>query len=130
MITNRFLALLALLSASLLGAAFVSFFTPETALAQGAADGGRRYVAVTGNYMEGVSILYVLDQETQHLAVYEARGGASNSHRIQFVGARNIELDMQLDGYNDESDMTHKELEAEFLKSGIPVAEDGTKAGG
>lgn len=127
--TNRLLALFALLSASLLGAALMSFFAPETAFAQ-SSDGGRRYVAVTGNYMEGVSILYVLDQETQHLAVYEARGGASNSHRIQFVGARNIELDMQLDGYNDESDLTHKELEKEFLKSGIPVAQEGTKAGG
>ena len=129
MTINRFLLLLALLSASLLGAALTSFFAPESALAQ-SADGGRRYVAVTGTYMEGVSILYVLDQETQQLAVYEARGGATNSHRIQFVGARNIELDMQLDGYNDESDMTHKELEQAFLKSGIPVAEEGANAGG
>jgi hypothetical protein len=129
MTTNRFLLLLALLSASLLGAVLASFFHPEAAYAQ-SADGGRRYVAVTGTYMEGVSILYVLDQQTQHLAIYEARGGATNSHRIQFVGARNIELDMQLDGYNDESDLTHKELEKEFLKSGIPLSEEGTKAGG
>ncbi len=129
MTTNRFLILLALLSAGLLGASAMSFLRPDTAMAQGA-DGGRRYVAVTGPYMAGVSLLYVLDQETQHLAVYEARGGATNSHRIQFVGARNIELDMQLDGYNDESDMTHKDLEREFLKSGIPVPQDGTKAGG
>jgi len=129
MTTNRTAFLLALLSASLLGAALMSLLLPKTALAQ-SSDGGRRYVAVTGPYMAGVSLLYVVDQETQHLAVYEARGGAANSHRIQFVGARNIELDMQLDGYNDESDMTHQDLEKEFQKSGIPVADTSTKAGG
>ncbi|MDP7062222.1 MAG: hypothetical protein QF489_04715 [Planctomycetota bacterium] len=129
MTTQRLTSFAALLCAGLLGALLVHLFTPKTVQAQ-SADGGRRYVAVTGNYMEGVSLLYVLDQETQHLAVYEARGGASNSHRVQFVGARNIELDMQLDGYNDESDLTHQELEKEFLKSGIPVDQDGTKAGG
>jgi hypothetical protein len=129
MTTHRLPLLSALLCASLLGALLMRFFTPEAVAAQ-AADGGRRYVAVTGAYMDGVSLLYVLDQQTQHLAVYEARGGATNSHRIQFVGARNIELDMLLDGYNDESDLTHQELEKEFRKSGIPVDEAGTKAGG
>ena len=129
MTTSRFTLFALLLCAGLLGALLVHLLTPESVHAQ-SADGGRRYVAVTGNYMEGVSLLYIVDQETQHLAVYEARGGASNSHRLQFVGARNIELDMQLDGYNDESDLTHQELEKEFRKSGIPVGQDGTKAGG
>lgn len=119
----------ALLAAALLGGLGAHLLAPKPVFAQ-SADSGGRYVAVTGSYMEGVSLLYVLDQETQHLAVYEARGGAPNSHRVLFVGARNIELDMQLDGYNDESDLTHQELEKEFRGAGIPVQEDGTKAGG
>ncbi|MFK5955056.1 MAG: hypothetical protein QM477_01275 [Planctomycetota bacterium] len=117
---------LVLLLAFLMGAVSLRLLTADTAEAS-FADSGKRYVAVTGPYQAGVALLYVLDQETQHLAVYEARGGATNSHRLQFVGARNIELDTMLDGYHDESDYTHKELEAEFLKSGILEPEDSTK---
>ena len=108
---------------------------PRTAAAQGA-DGGRRYVAVTGPYQNGVSVLYVLDQETQRLAVYEARGGAPNSRRVIFVGARNIGLDTLLDGLNDESEYSYRDLADEFEKSGVPVpvrpaeAEEGTQNGG
>ncbi|MBC8371921.1 MAG: hypothetical protein H8E25_18110 [Planctomycetes bacterium] len=87
-------------------------------------DSGYRYVAVTGNYSPDVALLYVLDQETQHLVVYEARGGASNSHEVKLVGARNIELDTKLDGFNDKSDFSHKELERQFLKSGHILEEE------
>ncbi|MDP6963370.1 MAG: hypothetical protein QGF46_04310 [Planctomycetota bacterium] len=111
-----------LIAAFSCGGVFVSLFSPQQVLAN-SSDGGRRYVAVTGNYSPDVALLYVLDQETQHLVVYEARGGASNSHELKLVGARNIELDTQLDGYNDKSDYSHKELERQFLKSGIIVEE-------
>ena len=120
---------LILLLAFLVGAAGLRLLSPQPVLAN-AGDSGKRYVAVTGPYQGGVSLLYVLDQKTQHLAVYEARGGAANSHRLMFVGARNIELDTQLDGFNDESEYTHQELEKEFLKSGILQPEDDTKPGG
>ena len=127
---NTFLTrTLVVLAAFLFGAISLRLLSPSSVEAS-LADSGKRYVAVTGPYQEGVSLLYVLDQETQHLAVYEARGGATNSHRLQFVGARNIELDTLLDGYHDESDFSHKELEAEFLKSGILQPEDSTKTDG
>ena len=127
---NTFFArTLLVLAAFLLGAISLRLLSPNSVEAS-FADSGKRYVAVTGPYQDGVALLYVLDQETQHLAVYEARGGASNSHRLQFVGARNIELDTLLDGYHDESDFTHQELEAEFLKSGILQPEDSTKSDG
>ena len=120
---------LILLLAFVAGAVSLRLLSPPT-VAAASADSGKRYVAVTGPYQEGVSLLYVLDQKTQHLVVYEARGGAANSHRVMFVGARNIELDTQLDGFNDESEYTHQDLEEEFLKSGILSPEEGTKSDG
>ena len=102
--------------------------SPPTVHAQ-SADGGRRYVAVTGEYSEGVALLYVLDQQTQHLVVYEAKGGANNSHSLKFVGARNIELDTLLDGFNDESEYSHRDLERQFIKSGHLPEDEGIKGG-
>ncbi len=68
----------------------------------GAAANG--FIAVTGSYGVGTSVLYVLDTNTKQIAVYEARGGSPGSRRLYFVGARRIDLDLQLVGYNDESD--------------------------
>jgi len=109
---------LPLLLAALFGALILRLLTPETVLAQ-SSDGGRRYVAVTGSYQEGVSVLYVLDQLDQRLAVYEARGGAANSRRVALVGVRNVALDTELDGYNDESDYSFKDLEELLQRRGV-----------
>lgn len=103
-----------LLLAAFLGAALVRLMTPEPALAQ-SADGGRRYVAVTGPYQDGVSLLYVLDQKADRLMVYEGKGGAANSREVGLVGVRNINLDSQLDGFNDDSEYSYQEL-AELLQ--------------
>jgi hypothetical protein len=108
--------------AGLLGALATRWFTPATvAAAPQSADSGGRYVAVTGPYMDGVSLLYVLDQETQRLTVYEARGGAKNAQRLEFVAARNIGLDSQIDGFNDESEYSYESLKKEFEKNGHDV---------
>jgi|MDSW01.1.fsa_nt_gb hypothetical protein len=120
--------LLSLICAMLCGILGFLILYPQDVYAQGS-DGGRRYVAVTGEYSEGVTLLYVLDQETQHLVVYEAKGGANNSHSVKFVGARNIELDTLLDGFNDESEYSHKDLERQFIKSGHLTEEGGIKGG-
>ncbi len=115
--------LIVALLAALLGGALVRWSAPQPASAQ-SADSGHRYVAVAGEYMTGVSILYVLDQETQHLAVYEAHGGGANAREVVFVGARDIALDTLLDGFNDESEISAAELRAEFEKRGLaPAAE-------
>lgn len=119
--------LLGLALAGLLGglAARLADPAPVAAAPQGA-DAGARYVAAIGPYQDGVSLLYVLDQKTQRLAVYEARGGAKNSHRIEFVGARNIGLDTLLDAFNDDSEFSYQALRKEFEKSGHEVtAADG-----
>jgi len=63
------------------------------------------------------------------LAVYEARGGARSSRRLSLVGARRIDLDLQLQGYNDDSDYSYDELRALFEKQGLLPSGQGPRAG-
>jgi len=73
-------------------------------------------IAVTGSYGVGTSVLYVLDTNTRQLAVYEARGGSAGSRKLFLVGARRIDLDLQLIGYNDdsESQVSYEQLQRKF----------------
>ncbi|TAH36336.1 MAG: hypothetical protein EYC70_11045 [Planctomycetota bacterium] len=123
----RFLPWLA--PAALLGGLAARWLAPQPVAAQ-SADSGNRYVAVSTEYQQGVGLLYVLDQKTEHLAVYEARGGAPNSHELVLVGARNISLDTQLDGFNDESEYTFKELKELFERRNLPTGEGGAESDG
>lgn len=81
----------------------------------GAANG---FIAVTGSYGVGTSVLYVLDTEQRQLAVYEARGGSTNSRRLVFVGARRVDLDLRLEAYNDDSEYQYRDLLDEFARRG------------
>ena len=78
------------------------------------ADSNGQMIAVTGMDITGSSILYLIDTERRQLAVYQATGGSENTSSIRLVGARNIDLDLQLDGYNDKSEYSYKELAAKF----------------
>lgn len=114
--------LLGLAVAGLLGGLSARLLFPApVAAAPQSADAGERYVAAVGPYQDGVSLLYVLDQKTQRLAVYEARGGAKNSHRVEFVGARNISLDSLLDAFNDDSEYSYQALRKDFEQAGHQV---------
>lgn len=86
-------------------------------------------IAVTGSYGVGTSVLYVIDTKRQQLAVYEARGGSTNSRRIFLVGARRMDLDLQLQGYNDESEYSYAELQKRFESRRDPEAPVRPKAG-
>lgn len=83
------------------------------------ADSNNRMIAVTGTDITGASILYLVDTVNNRLAVYQAQGGADGSRGISFIGARRIDLDMQLDGWNDRSEWTYKKLKDEFSKKGL-----------
>lgn len=72
------------------------------------------YLAVTGSYGVGTSVLYLVDTNTGQLAVYEARGGAPSMRRIVLVAARRISLDLELEGYNDESEYDYATLKRMF----------------
>lgn len=79
---------------------------------------GGGFVAVTGSYGVGTSVLYLLDTQNRQLAVYEARGGSASMRRIVFVGARRIDLDLQLERYNDRSEYDYRDLRKLFENRG------------
>jgi len=79
-------------------------------------DSNGRSIAVTGIDVTGGSLLYLVDTEARQLAVYQATGGTSSTMNVKFVGARNIDLDLQVDGYNDKSEFSFKELADRFSR--------------
>ena len=78
------------------------------------ADSNNRMIAVTGIDVTGSSILYLVDTVNYHLAVYQANGGSASTQGVKLVGARRIDLDMQLDGLNDKSKYTYRDLRNQF----------------
>ncbi|MFT5051384.1 MAG: hypothetical protein ACI8QZ_002795 [Chlamydiales bacterium] len=97
---------------------------PTTSFAGSSADSNNRMVAVTGLDITGQSVLYLVDTVNMSLAVYQASGGSSSTQGIRLVGARNISLDLELDGFNDKTEskgrpMGFKDLEEQFRKNGL-----------
>jgi hypothetical protein len=90
---------------------------PVTSIAN--ADSNNRMIAVTGTDITGASILYLVDTLGYQMAVYQASGGGDGTQGLKLIGARRIDLDLQLDGLNDKSDWTYKKLKAEFEKNGL-----------
>ncbi len=86
----------------------------------GTADSNRSMIAVTGIDVTGGSILYLVDTESRHLSVYAAQGGTASTMNIKWVGARNIDLDLQVNGFNDKSTYSFDELDEAFETGEIP----------
>lgn len=86
------------------------------------ADSNGRMIAVTGIDITGASILYLVDTVNPHIAVYQASGGSGSTQGLRLVGARRIDLDLKLDGFNDKSQYKYKDLEEQFqeLPTGDP----------
>ena len=78
------------------------------------ADSNNRMIAVTGVDRTGASVLYLVDTEAKQLAVYQATGGTSSKMGVKLVGARRLDLDLQLFGFNDQSDYSYRELQDQF----------------
>ncbi|MBL8860919.1 MAG: hypothetical protein JNK02_02820 [Planctomycetes bacterium] len=91
---------------------------PRTApfAALGNADSNGHMIAVTGIDLTGSSILYLVDTREKQLAIYQATGGTESMQGVKLVGARRIDLDLQLEGFNDRSQYPYEELEARFAK--------------
>jgi hypothetical protein len=92
--------------------------TPVVVSNGGTADSNGRMVAVTGTDITGASVLYLVDTEKMRLAVYAAASTGSYQG-VRLVGARRIELDMELNGYNDKSEYPYGELEKLFAEKGL-----------
>lgn len=85
------------------------------------ADSNNRMIAVTGVDITGQSVLYLIDTIDKQLAVYQASGGAPGTNSVRLVGARRIDLDLQLSGFNDKTEtggksLTYEDLEKKFSK--------------
>ncbi|MEZ6005728.1 MAG: hypothetical protein R3F33_16285 [Planctomycetota bacterium] len=90
------------------------------------ADSNNDMIAVTGVDVTGVSVLYLIDTKSKKLAVYQASGGSGGTQGIKLVGARNIALDLQLDGFNDKTEykgrpLRFQDLQKRFEGSGLTV---------
>ena len=67
-----------------------------------------RYIAATGSVGSGMSVLWLVDTEARRVVVY----GTSNLGKtVELRAARNIEWDLRLDEYNDESQYKAEDLE-------------------
>jgi len=77
-------------------------------------DSNGSMIAVTGIDLTGSSILYLVDTNSKQLAIYQASGGSDSMQGVKLVGARKIDLDLQLEGYNDKSQYSYEELEKRF----------------
>jgi hypothetical protein len=82
------------------------------------ADSNNRMIAVTGVDVTGASVLYLVDTVKMRLAIYQA-GSTGSNQGVRLLGARRIELDLELDGFNDRSDYSYKALKEEFTKKGL-----------
>ena len=68
----------------------------------------------TGVDVTGGTLLFLVDTVGRHLAVYQAQGGTSSTANLKWIGGRNIDLDLQVDGFNDKSEMSYKALKSKF----------------
>ena len=91
----------------------------------GSASAANGILAVTGSYGIGTSVLYVIDTRRRQLSVYEARGGSEGTRRVIHVGSRRIDLDLQLESFNDESRYSPAELSRLFERR--PKADGGVE---
>jgi hypothetical protein len=66
----------------------------------GGGDANRDLIAVTGTYGSSASVLYLIDTRTRHMAVYKT----DNGRKLEFVAARDINFDLKLESYNDQSE--------------------------
>ena len=92
----------------------------------GNADSNGSMIAVTGMDVTGQSILYLIDTESKQLCIYQASGGSSSTQGVKLVGARRIELDLMLDGFNDKTEsngkaLSFKDLQRAFESQGHTV---------
>lgn len=89
-----------------------------TSSGYGNSDSNGTMIAVTGVDVTGASLLYLVDTVGRHLTVYQASGGTKSTMNVRWVGARNIDLDLQVDGWNDRSQYTYQELADRFASKG------------
>lgn len=82
-------------------------------------DSNHRMIAVSAIDVTGNNILYIIDTITAHMAIYQANGGTKGTQGVKLVAARDISLDLQLEGLNDQSEFQYEDLYRQFVDSGL-----------
>lgn len=80
------------------------------------ADSNSQMIAVTGVDRTGASVLYLVDTQNKQLAVYQATGGTSSKMGVKLIGARRLDLDLELFGFNDQSDYSYRDMQKQFAE--------------
>jgi hypothetical protein len=75
-------------------------------------DSNNRFVAVTTPIGSGESVLFLIDAETEQVAVYRYRRGKG----LEFLAGRKIEYDLKISGYQDVSEFSHEEMKRLYHK--------------
>lgn len=94
---------------------------PEPAWAQsapsnyagGTVSGNNRMIAATGSVGSGMSVLWLIDTKANRLVVY---GTGNLGKNVELRAARNIEWDLKLDEYHDDSQYRPEDLERLWRK--------------
>jgi len=71
-----------------------------------------RFVAVTTPIGSGESALFLIDAETEQLAVYRFL----RNKGLAFIAARKIDYDLRINGYEDHSEYSREKLRREYEK--------------
>lgn len=99
-----------LIVALLLAVGFLASGNGRDAMARlTTADSNGDMIAVTGDYGNGTSVLWVIDTKSRQLSAYRSLNGSS----IELVGARRIEHDLKLVTYRDRTPEAFKPLNLE-----------------
>jgi len=81
-------------------------------------DSNNRFVAVTCPTNSGESVLFLVDAETEQLAVYRYKWGQG----LEYLSGRKIEYDLKVTGYRDSSELTYDEMRELFHKQAARMA--------
>jgi len=84
-----------------------------------------RFVAVTTPIGSGESALFLIDAETEQLAVYRF----VRNRGLSFLAARKIDYDLKLNGYEDHSEYSREKLRLEYEKQIAKSAAKKAKSG-
>ncbi len=100
--------------------------TPEGNVAS-----NNRMIAATGSVGSGMSVLWLVDSENKRLLIYGTNNMGKN---LELRAARNIEWDLRLDEYHDESQYKAEDLRRLAERQQKPprggAPEEGSEGGG
>lgn len=123
-----------LLGVAITAAVFGWCRRPEVVRADGPVEGesSSEFIVRSAASSSGTALLFVLNQRTKVLSLYEGEGGSRATRGLSLVASRKIERDNYVTGYNDRSEYSYQDLVKRFQleearTSSTGEAEDGKR---